>query len=70
MRFFFLFIGDVNAHHEEWLGSSTTTAHGRAALDIVSSSDCEQMITITESTHISRGVLDLGLTDVHNLVGV
>ena len=21
----FLFVGDVNAHHEEWLGSSTMT---------------------------------------------
>ena len=28
---YFLFIGDVNAHHEEWLGPSTTNLHGRVA---------------------------------------
>ena len=32
----FLFVADVIAHHEEWLGSSTTTVHGRAALDFAS----------------------------------
>ena len=28
----FLFMGDLNAHHQEWLGSRTTDAHGVAAL--------------------------------------
>ena len=27
---YFLFVGHVNAHHEKWLGSSTTNSHGRA----------------------------------------
>ena len=35
-RKFILFIGDVIAHHEEWLGSSTTSVHGNAALDFAS----------------------------------
>ena len=26
----FLFVGEMNAHHEKWLGSSTTNLHGRA----------------------------------------
>ena len=36
-----VFVGDVNAHHEEWLVSSMTTLHGRAALDFASLSGCE-----------------------------
>ena len=64
----FLFVGDVNAHHEEWLGSSTTNLHGRAARDFVSSSGYEQMVT--EPTHIDGRVLDLVLTDIPDVVGV
>ena len=63
-----MFVGDENAHNEEELGSSTTTVHGRAALDFASLSGCEQIVT--EPTHIDRGVLDLVLTDAHHLVGV
>ena len=29
----FLFMGDLNGHHLEWLGSTTTIRHGVAALD-------------------------------------
>ena len=55
----FVFIADVNAHHEEWLRSSTTTVQHRAALDFASSSGCEQMVT--QPTHIDGGVLDIGV---------
>ena len=24
----FLFVGDLNGHHQEWLGSTTTNSHG------------------------------------------
>ena len=64
----FLFIGNVNVHHEEWLGFSTTNLQGRTAHDFASSSGCEQMVT--EPTHIDEGVLDLGLTDVPVVVAV
>ena len=37
----FLFVGGVNIHHEEWLRSSTTNLHGRAARDFASSSGYE-----------------------------
>ena len=37
-------------------------------LDFASSSGCEQ--TVSEPTHIDRGVLGLVLTDVHDFVGV
>ena len=56
----FLLVGDVNAHHEEWLESSTTCLHGRAARDLAFSSGYEQMAT--EPSHIEGGVLDLVLT--------
>ena len=29
----FLFAGDLNGHHQEWLGYTTTNRHGAAALD-------------------------------------
>ena len=29
----FLFVGDLNGHHQEWLGPTTTNRHGVAALD-------------------------------------
>ena len=28
-----LFVGDLNGHHQEWLGSTTTNYHGVAAFD-------------------------------------
>ena len=48
--------------------SSTTTVHGNTALDFVSSSGCEKMVT--EPTHVDGGVPDLLLTDVHDLFEV
>ena len=43
----FVFVGDFNAHHREWLGSvSQTDAHGRCLLDFATSSGCEQLVLI------------------------
>ena len=33
VRASFLFLGDFNGHHQEWLGSTTTNRHGVAAFD-------------------------------------
>ena len=33
VRASFLFVGDLNGHHQEWLGSTTTNRHGVAAFD-------------------------------------
>ena len=63
-----LFVGDVNAHHEEFLGSSATTLHGRIARDFTSSSSREQMFTWP--THFDAEVLNLVLTEVLYLAGV
>ena len=41
----FVFVGDVNAHREEWHGFSTMNEHGRAARDFDSSSGCCEAYT-------------------------
>ena len=33
VRASFLFVGDLNGHHQEWLGSTTTNRHCVAAFD-------------------------------------
>ena len=33
IRSSFLFVGDLNGHHREWLGSTTTNRYGVAAFD-------------------------------------
>ena len=41
----FVFVGDANAHHSEWLQSvSPTDRHGRDGLDLFNLSDCEQLV--------------------------
>ncbi|WP_435316568.1 hypothetical protein, partial [Klebsiella pneumoniae] len=58
----FVFVGDLNAHHREWLNSvSQTNAHGIAALDFSTVSGCEQLIQ--GATHNSGNCLDLLMTD-------
>lgn len=65
----FIFVGDFNAHHRDWLSSiSPTDGHGRAALDFANLSDCEQLVH--EPTHTSGNCLDLVLTDVPGVVDV
>lgn len=63
----FLFVGDFNAHHREWLNSvSPTDCHGRRALDFSTESGCDQLIR--KSTHRSGNMLDLIFTDVPGVV--
>ncbi len=41
----FVFIGDYNAHHREWLESvSPADSHGCAALDFANVSGCSQLV--------------------------
>ena len=63
----FLFVGDLNGHHQEWLGSMTTNCHGVAAFDFATVSGCDQLVV--SPTHARGGTLDL-MTDVPDLVGV
>ena len=64
----FLFVGDLNGHHQEWLGSTTTNRHGVAAFDFATVSGCDQLVV--GPTHARGGTLDLLMTDVPDLVWV
>ena len=39
-----LFVGDLNGHHQEWLGSTTTNRHGVVAFDFAPVSGCDQLV--------------------------
>ena len=41
VRASFLFVGDLNGHHLEWLGRTTTNRHGIAAFDSATVSGCD-----------------------------
>ena len=63
----FVFVGDFNAHHREWLSSvSPTNCHGLKALDFSSEAGCEQLIH--KPTHRSGNCLDLVFTDAPDVV--
>ena len=63
----FLFVGDLNGYHQEWLGSTTTNRHGVAAFDFATVFGCNQLVV--GLTHACGGTLDL-MTDVPFVVRV
>ena len=63
-----LFVGDLNGHHQEWLGSTTTNRHGVAAFDFATVSGCYQLVV--GPTHTRGGILDLLMTEVPDLIRV
>ena len=65
----FVFVGDENAHHSEWLESvSRTDRHWRDALDFYNLSGCEQLVRCP--IHIDGNRLDLVMTDAPDIVDV
>ena len=68
VRSSFLFVGDLNGHHQEWLGSTTTNRHCVAAFDFATVSGCDQLVV--GPTHARGETLDLLMTDVPDLVWV
>ena len=66
VRASFLFAGDLNGHHQEWLGSTTTYRHGVAAFDFATVSGCDQLVV--GPNHERGGTLDLLMTDVPDQV--
>ena len=50
------------------LGSATTNSHGVAAVDFATVSGCDQLVV--GPTHARRGILDLLMTDVPDLIRV
>ena len=55
VRASFLFVGDLNGHHQEWLGSTTTNRHGVAAFDFATVSGCDQLVV--GPTHARGGTV-------------
>ena len=68
VRASFLFVGDLNGYHLEWLGSTTTNRHGVAVLDLATMSGCD--LLVIGPTHAHGGTVDFLLTDVPDLVQV
>ena len=56
----FLFVGNLNSHHQEWLGSTTTNRHGVASFDFATVSGSDQVVV--GPTHAHGGTLDLLMT--------
>ena len=52
----FLFVGDLNSHHQVWLGSTITNSHGVAAFDFATVSGCDQLLVA--QNHACGGTLD------------
>ena len=61
VRAYFLFVGDLNGHRQEWLGSTTTNRHGVAAIDFATVSACDQLDV--GRTHACGRTFDLLMTD-------
>ena len=68
VRASFMFVANLNGHHREWLGSTTTNRHGVAAFDFITVSGCDQLVV--GPTHARGGILDLLMTDVTDVVRV
>ena len=66
LRASFLFVGDLNGHHQQWFGSTNTNCNGVAAFDFATVSGCDQLVV--GPTHARGGTLDLLMTDVPDLV--
>ena len=64
----FLFVCELNGHHQEWLGSPNTNRHRIAAVYFATISGCDQLVV--GPTHARGGTLDLLMTDVPDHVGV
>ena len=67
VRASFLFVGDLNGHHQKWLSCTITNRHGVAAIDFATVSGYDQLIV--GPTHEPGGTLDLLMTNVPDLVG-
>ena len=57
IRASFLFVGDLNDHHQEWLRSTTTNRRGFAAFDFATVSGWDQLVV--GPTHARGRTLDL-----------
>ena len=68
VRASFLFVGDLNGHHQEWLGYTITNSQGVAAFAFATVSGCDPLVD--GPTHARGGLLNLLMTDVPDLIQV
>ena len=68
VRASFLFVGDLNDHHQEWSGYTTTNRHGVAVFDFATVSCCDQLVV--GPTDARGGTLYILMTDVPDLVWI
>ena len=68
IRASFLFVGDLNGLHQDWLGSTTTNRHGIAAFDFSSVHGCDQLVV--GPTHARDGTLHIQMTDIPGQIRV
>ena len=47
------FVDDLNGHHQEWLGSTTTNRRGVAAFDFATVSDCDKLV-VPQPMHVVK----------------
>ena len=52
VRASFRFVGDLNGHHQELLGSTTTNCHGVAAFDFATVSGCDKIWLSAQPMHV------------------
>ena len=62
IRAAFMFADDLNGHHQEWLGFTTTNRYRFVAFDFTTISGCNQWVV--GPTHARGGSLDLLMTDM------
>ena len=58
VRVSFVFVVDLNGHHQEWLGSTTTNRHGIAAFDFATFSGCNQLV-VGQTMHMVEHLVSL-----------
>ena len=56
VRASFRFVGDLNGHHQELFGSTTTNRHGVAAFDFATVSGCDQLVVGPTHAWVVHGV--------------
>ena len=65
----FLFVCDLNGHHRDWLGSTTTNRHGVAAFDFATTVyGCDQLVV--GPTDARGRTLELLMTDVPDILRI
>ena len=51
VRISFRFVGDLNGHQQERLGSATTNRHGVSSFDFATASGCDQLV-VAQPIHV------------------